>query len=222
MARSATKGRITARLLKGKSTTGEPIYMHGRELNRHMHETIKAGFGWNEQEYRKNYDLYKNRLRAFEEVTGLKAQGKQTSPLQSLFDQAAARLAAQRANKPYKEKQLYKDIWATQAYSLSKAARIFDPTANTQQRQKWEASYNAQTNEDFKELIAHINASPNQKLKDLLKDINALPPFQRRKALEALAHKMDEAAKKRSADQDDEMPANSSDIVPDFNIDDYK
>ena len=217
-----TTAKITARIVKGKTAGGEPVYMRGRELSAHMRETIKAGFGWNEDEFRKNYDLYKNKLRSFEQAAGLAARGRQTSPMQSLFDQARAKLKAQAANKPYYEKQEYKDIWGTSAYSISKGRRVFDPTANTPQRQKWEAAYNAQTNEDFKELIDHLSKSKNPKLKKILDDINKLDPYQRRKALEALAHKMDEAARNATADGQDEIPSNSSDIVPDFNIDDYK
>lgn len=90
---------------------------------REMKKTIMDVNGWTETEYRKNYDIFKNKLRFFEEVQrsrGIKGVETQ-SPQEFLYKIARAK---KRYGDDYEPSQKLEQILAVSAHSISKGRKI--------------------------------------------------------------------------------------------------
>lgn len=98
----------------------------GEEVNissREMKKTIMDVNNWNEAEYRKQYDIFKNKLRFYEEVQrsrGIKDVETQ-SPQQLLYKISRAK---KRYGDEYEPSQEVQQILAVSAHSISKGRKI--------------------------------------------------------------------------------------------------
>lgn len=85
-------------------------------------KTIMQANGWTEDEYRKKYDIFKNKLRAYENYR--KAGGakvKEQSPIEVLYRQARAK---QRYGVNYQPTQEMRRIEKFGAYSITKGKQL--------------------------------------------------------------------------------------------------
>ena len=99
---------------------------------REVKAEIMKAHGWNEKQYRKQYDLFKNKLRAYESYKS--AQGgsvKQQSVVDVLYKEAKA---MQRYGAKYTPSRKMQQIRGFSAYSITKG-RTLAKQENYQQRQ---------------------------------------------------------------------------------------
>lgn len=116
---------ITRNVKNPKTGKFESVKISTRELKR----TIMSANNWNEEQYRKQYDIFKNKLRFYEEVQrsrGLKDYQKggdkeKQSPQELLYKIARAK---QRYGKDYQPSQEVEEILAMTAHSISKGKNI--------------------------------------------------------------------------------------------------
>lgn len=97
----------------------------GKKLSsRKVKETIMKAHGWTSTEYRKQYDIFKNKLRAYEEFKRVSGQSVSVqSPVEVLYKQAKSILKAQRAGEVYKPSLTMRQITAFTSVSMGKAGK---------------------------------------------------------------------------------------------------
>lgn len=91
-----------------------------------LKKTIMQANGWNEEQYRKQYDIFKNKLRFYEELQ--KARGikyEVQSPQELLYKIARAK---QIYGDEYEPSQEVKEIQSVTAHSISKGRKIAQNT----------------------------------------------------------------------------------------------
>lgn len=113
-----------------KRKKGMAIYRNGKKLTaRQLRSVIMQANNWTEEQYRKQYDIFKNKLRFYESVQasrGVKdyleggSRSKQ-SPQELLYKIARAKL---RFGEDYEPSQEIKQIESVTAHSITKGARI--------------------------------------------------------------------------------------------------
>lgn len=104
------------------------IYRYGKRITAaQMRETIKSANQWTDEQYRKQYDLFKNKLRFYEEVQRSRGvKGVETQSPQELLYKIAK--AKQHYGSEYKPSQEVEQIMSVTAHSISKGRRVASAT----------------------------------------------------------------------------------------------
>lgn len=185
-----------------------------------MKEYIKKINGWNDEQYRKNYDIFKNKLRAYENYRRAHGAKVETqSPADILYKQAKSK---ERQGASYEPSLEMKRIYSFSSVSITKGKKL---------AQNKESLYTAKRNAIFedttsKQFAGFIKSVPQAKeIYDKIKD-----PVLREEALkdlaEALHYKKKEIEEMRKKEKENGTPADSipygeatgSDAV-DFDVD---
>ena len=140
-------------------------------------QTIMRANGWTAQEYKKHYDIFKNKLRAFEAFEGT-PRSKSQSAVELLYKQAKAKL---REGADYQPSIKMQRIESFTSISSGKAGQ--QALANAMYRARREATYSSATYKQFEGLIEK-NAKAKE-IYDTIKD-----PVKREKALTDYANKL--------------------------------
>lgn len=107
-----------------KVVNGQPV----RSLisPQEVKKTIMRANKWTAEQYRKNVDVFKNKLRAYEAYE--RAQGvnvTQQSPVTLLYKQARTKERAERRGETYKPSVRMTRINSFSAYSISKGRKVY-------------------------------------------------------------------------------------------------
>ena len=138
---------------------------------------IMSANKWTEEQYRKQYDLFKNKLRAYESYR--KAHGaevKPQSPQDLLYKQAKA---MQREGSEYSPSIEMQRIRAFSAVSITKGRKLAQDTESEYSRKRGE-TFAGGTEAAFSGLIENVDKA--QEIVDTIED-----PVMREEALKALA-----------------------------------
>lgn len=136
--------------------------------------TIMRANNWTADQYKKQYDIFKNKLRAFEAFEGT---GQRQSAVELLYKQARAKI---REGAEYQPSIKMQRINAFTSVSSGKARKLLE---NQMYKSRREATYSSATYKQFEGLIAK-NAKAKE-IYDTIKD-----PVQREKALTDYANKL--------------------------------
>lgn len=142
-----------------------------------MKKTIMSANGWTAEQYRKQYDLFKNKLRAYEsyrEAHG--ADVKPQSPQQLLYRQAKA---MQREGAKYKPSIEMERIKSFSAVSITKGRKLAQDLESAYSRRRG-ASFEKGTIQQFKGLV-----NSSRVARDIVDEIS--DPVRQEEALKALA-----------------------------------
>lgn len=198
-----------------KTKNGQRVEMSSKEVKAY----IMKQNGWTSDEYNKKYDIFKNKLRAYENYE--RAHGstaQRQSPAQLLYKEAKAKA---REGADYEPSFKMKRIRSFTSVSSGKAGqKALQGKRYTQRRT---ALYEDTTNKRFKGFIEH-----NAKAQEIAKAIK--DPVKREKALADYANKVNEKIAeyekeaKAQAEQGG-VPADrevfGSDDAVDFDISEY-
>jgi len=146
-----------------------------------MRQTIMKANNWTAEQYRKQYDIFKNKLRFYEEVQrsrGVKeyqagGEKAQQSPQELLYKIARAK---QRFGADYKPSQEVEYIQAVTAHSITKGRKIAAQASS----KSYKAAVSKIVNIRFKGFIDHYD-----KANEIVEAIS--DPFKQEAALTALA-----------------------------------
>lgn len=188
---------------------GQKVKVSAHEVK----QTIMKANNWTAQEYRKKYDIFKNKLRAYESFEGKKPE----SPVEVLYKQAQAKI---RQGAKYKPSLKMQRIQGFTSVSITKGRQL--ATANTPQaqayRQRRGQAYSDYTYKQFKGLIK--NNSKAKEIYDNVKD-----PVQRERALTDYANTLKLSIKQREDEEEAEAipfgETYGSDTAIDFDYSDY-
>lgn len=136
--------------------------------------TIMKANNWTADQYKKQYDIFKNKLRAFEAFEGT---GQRQSAVELLYKQARAKI---REGAEYQPSIKMQRINAFTSVSSGKASKLLE---NEMYKSRREATYSIATYKQFEGLIAK-----NAKAKEIYDNIK--DPVQREKALTDYANKL--------------------------------
>ena len=136
--------------------------------------TIMKANNWTADQYKKQYDIFKNKLRAFEAFEGT---GQKQSAVELLYKQARAKI---REGAEYQPSIKMQRINAFTSVSSGKASKLLE---NQMYKSRREATYSSATYRQFEGLIAK-----NAKAKEIYDNIK--DPVQREKALTDYANKL--------------------------------
>lgn len=148
-----------------------------RVSSRTMKKVIMTANGWTEEQYRKQYDLFKNKLRAYEsfrEAHG--AEVEPQSPQQLLYRQAKAKLREGSEYSPSIEMQR---IQAFSAVSITKGRKLAQDLESSYSMRR-AATFEQATSKQFAGMIASVPKA--QEIVDTIED-----PVMQEEALKALA-----------------------------------
>lgn len=157
-----------------KKEDGQDVKLTARQIKA---EIMKVR-GWGESEYRKQYDMFKNRLRAYEEFKGasLGEAPERQSPSELLYKQAES---MKKHGKDYEPSAKMKNIMSFPAVSITKGKRgARDEKSKYFQRRN--AEYSSRVQGAFAGFIANV-----EKAQEI--DENIENPVKKEKALSALA-----------------------------------
>lgn len=118
-------------------------------------KTIMQANKWTDEQYRKNVDIFKNRLRsyeAYERGYGLAVEPQ--SPVTLLYKQAKAKQRAAREGREYKPSAKMARIQSFSAYSITKGKKVYGGTAKTAAKVKADARLMADTRDKMANFIA--------------------------------------------------------------------
>lgn len=188
-----------------KVVKGQRVEMSSREVKAYV---MKQN-GWTSQQYDKQYDIFKNKLRAYENYERAHgAPSKRQSPAQVLFKEAKAK-AREGAN--YTPSIQMQRIRQFSSVSSGKAGQR--ALQSERYNKRITSIYEQATNKAFEELIKN-NAKAreiNEKITDVVKREKAL------KAYADLLHaRMDEEGKITATEA---IPYSSETIGSDYNVD---
>lgn len=198
-----------------KSINGERHQVREKATPREVKAYIMKVNGWTAEEYRKKYDIFKNKLKAyesFERSRGVKVEAQ--SPVELLYKQAKAK---QREGSDYKPSQQMQRINEFSAVSITKGRQLAQ--SNERYQRKVEERYNTYIEKRFGGLME--NNAQAKEIAEKIKD-----PVKREKALADFADKLHEQMKESKKTADDEAipsgeTAGSPDTQVDFDIDQY-
>jgi len=142
-----------------------------------IRETIMKANNWTEDQYRKQYDIFKNKLRAYESYR--KAHGanvKEQSPLEVLYRQAQA---MKREGASYEPSLEMKRIQSFSAVSITKGRRLAQDLESEYSQRRGEA-FARTTEQAFAGFISKVSKA--QEIVDTIED-----PVKQEEALKALA-----------------------------------
>ncbi len=169
--------------------------------------------GWTSEQYRKQYDLLKNKVRAYESYRS--SQGIKEAPqnvVEMLYAEAKAKA---RYGSDYEPSEKMKQIKGFSAYSITKGRQLAKEEKYTQ---KQSAKYEAYVSKRFEGLIRD-NAGA-QRIAEAIKN-----PVLREKALSDYADKLNiKIAEDQKEAESSNIPASEtygSDNQIDFDISDY-
>lgn len=182
------------RIVKGKE-----VKISAREVK----QTIMKANNWTAEEYKKKYDIFKNKLRAFEAYE--KVSVKQ-SPVELLYKQAKAKMR----DKDYKPSIKMRRI--QDFTSISSGKKLQEAMTHKRYLEARTATYTDATYLQFRGLIE--NNSKAEEIYETIKD-----PVKREKALADFANKI-KAAKKENDERvaNEAIPVGSGEAIgsPDF------
>lgn len=150
---------------------GQQVPVKRSEIRR----TIMQANDWTADEYRKQYDIFKNKLRFYEEMQ--RARGNKVeiqSPQEVLYWQAKAKL---NYGAGYEPSQQMNEILSAPAYSISKGRRIATQTESAAFKRAASSIVHAR----FAGFIEHYD-----KAKEIVEKIS--DPIEQENALTALAN----------------------------------
>lgn len=162
---------------------GEDVKLSARQIKQ---QTMKLR-GWDEREYQRQYDLFKNRLRAYESFKGasLGEEPERQSPSELLYKEAKAMKAH---GAEYEPSAKMKQIQSFPAVSITKGKRGAIETSSAYY-QKRTAQYEAGVQKAFGQFIAKVGKA--SEIDETIEN-----PVKKEKALSALAdyiHKQQKA-----------------------------
>lgn len=157
-----------------KIVDGEEVALKASEVKNFI---MKVN-NWNADQYQKEYDLFKNKLRTLENFEGV-PKAERESPVELLYKQAKAK---KRYGADYQPSIKLQRILSTSAYSSS-PKRQQQLLKNQSYVEKLQKRYRESTNKGFKGLLEKnpVAKEIDEKIKD---------PVQREKALIELAEKL--------------------------------
>lgn len=138
---------------------------------------IMAANNWTEDQYRKQYDIFKNKLRAYESFKRAHGAEVETqSPQELLYRQAKAK---KREGSDYKPSAEMQRIQSFSAVSITKGRRLAEDLESEYSRRRGQ-TYEAATQSAFAGFIRDVPKA--QEIVDEIED-----PVKREEALKALA-----------------------------------
>lgn len=157
-----------------KIVDGEQVALKASEVKNFI---MKVN-NWNAEEYQKEYDIFKNKLRTLENFEGV-PKAERESPVELLYKQAKAK---KRYGSDYQPSIKLQRILNTSAYSSS-PKRQQQLLKNQSYVERLQKRYRESTNKAFKGLLEKnpVAKEIDEKIKD---------PVQREKALIDLADKL--------------------------------
>ena len=142
-------------------------------------QTIMRANNWTEEQYRKQYDLFKNKLRAYENFRRTHGASVETqSPQEVLYKQARTKLREGAAYEPSNE---MKRIESFSAVSITQGKRLAANKESEYSRRR-AAQFEATTQQQFKDFIEQ-----NPTAQAIMNDPNITDPVKREEALKKLA-----------------------------------
>ncbi|MCQ2382743.1 MAG: hypothetical protein MJ060_02790 [Clostridia bacterium] len=199
--------------------TGIFKFQNGKKVeltNRQVKAYIMKVNGLTAEQYKKKYDIFKNKLRAYETFESRKVNIKKQSPVQILYKQAKAIASAKAKGEKYTPSIKLQRIQQFQSVSSGKAGkRLLQKESYIE---KVNAQYTEKTRAQFKGFIRD-----NPKAQEIFDKIT--DPVQREKALADYANKLnakiDEQDKVKSPDTIIAGERIGSDTEIDFDIEAY-
>lgn len=157
-----------------KIVDGEQVALSAKEVKNFI---MKVN-NWNADQYQKEYDIFKNKLRTLENFEGVPKADRE-SPVELLYKQAKAK---KRYGSDYQPSIKLQRILSTSAYSSS-PKRQQQLLKNQSYVERLQKRYRESTNKAFKGLLEKnpVAKEIDEKIKD---------PVQREKALFDLADKL--------------------------------
>lgn len=157
-----------------KIVDGEQVALKATEVKNFI---MKVN-NWNAEQYQKEYDIFKNKLRTLENFEGV-PKAERESPVELLYKQAKAK---KRYGEDYQPSIKFQRILSTSAYSSS-PKRQRQLLKNQSYVERLQKRYRESTNKAFKGLLEKnpVAKEIDEKIKD---------PVQREKALIDLADKI--------------------------------
>ena len=157
-----------------KIVDGEKVALKASEVKNFI---MKVN-NWNADQYQKEYDIFKNKLRTLENFEGV-SKAERESPVELLYKQAKAK---KRYGSDYQPSIKLQRILSTSAYSSS-PKRQKQLLKNQSYVERLQKRYRESTNKAFKGLLEKnpVAKEIDEKIKD---------PVQREKALLDLADKL--------------------------------
>lgn len=149
-------------------------------------KTIMSVNGWTESEYRKNYDLFKNKLRAYEAL--LQSQGQditKQSPKEILYKEAKTKTKMAKQGKQYKPSARMKIIRKMPAVSITKGRKM---TTNESYVERRKTEIGIIADASFSEFV-----KTNPKAKEISEAVK--DPLRRAQALAAYSDVVQSAIK---------------------------
>lgn len=175
-----------------KTVKGEQVKLSSREIK----ATTMRLKGWTSEEYKKNYDLFKNKVRAYESF--MEAHGnpqQKQSPAELLYKQAKAEA---REGDDYQPSAKMKIINAFPAVSITKGRQLSKAVGSVYEKVRL-TMFEHQTQVAFKNFIAQVAKA--KEIDDAIKD-----PIKKEKALSALADSIHWKQKEMRNQEDDGNP----------------
>lgn len=149
---------------KVKNENGE--YVTVKVKPSEVKQTIMKAHGWNDETYRKQYDLFKNKLRAYESFVNAsdpKGTKKKQSPIEILYKQAKAMQRAKESGETYEPSFEMKRIESFSALSITKGRQAVKSESYMQRYGKKYTSYTLKQFEGY----LKANASARQMVEEL-------------------------------------------------------
>lgn len=162
---------------KRRQVEGEDVYERVRVKPSEVKKTIMKANDWTEDQYKKQFYLFRNKLKAYENYR--KAHGadvKEQSPLEVLYKQAKAKIREGADYSPSLEMQRIQQF---SAVSITKGKQLAADKESGYSIKRGEI-FEATTNEAFKEFIKKTT-----KAAEIVETIE--DPVKREEALKALA-----------------------------------
>lgn len=157
------------RVVRNGKTNYEEVKIKRNEIK----ETIKKANGWDDETYKKKYDLFKNKLRAYESFINAsdpKGSQKKQSPIEILYKQAKAKERAKASGEAYEPSLEMKRIESFSALSITKGRQAVKSESYMKRYGKKYADYTARQFEGY------LKANPSAKaMYDELKAKGATP-----------------------------------------------
>lgn len=150
----------------------------GKVSARQKKAVIMAANDWTEDQYRKQYDLFKNKLRAYEsyKAAHLGEEIETQSPQELLYKAAKAK---QKYGEEYEPSLQMKRIQAFSAVSITQGRKLAKDLESEYSRRRGE-TFAKTTQEAFKEMINNVSMAAE--IDDMIED-----PVKKEEALKALA-----------------------------------
>lgn len=104
------------------------VWVDEKVTTREMKQTIMKANRWTEEEYRKKYDIFKNKLRFYENIQRSRGKSVETqSPQEVLYKSARSKL---RYGEDYDPSRELREIESLTAHSITKGRKIAAATSS--------------------------------------------------------------------------------------------